>query len=233
MVIVITGSTRGIGKAVALEFAPHASVLFLTARNENLLKEQAEFLSGNYPGLLIKTFAADLSDHSKVIQLSKFILQNTDQIDVLVNNAGTFLPGNILDENEGNFDLIMNTNLKSVYTLCRQLIPLMVQRKKGHIFNICSVASLKAYPNGGSYSISKFALYGLTQNLRYELMQDNIKVTAVIPGATWTDSWSGSGIDRERFMEAKDIALMMYQTTLLSQGAVVEDLVMRPQLGDI
>ncbi|MCO6461940.1 MAG: SDR family oxidoreductase [Saprospiraceae bacterium] len=233
MVIVITGSTRGIGKAVALEFAPHASVLFLTARNENLLKEQAEFLSGNYPGLLIKTFAADLSDHSKVIQLSKFILQNTDQIDVLVNNAGTFLPGNILDENEGNFDLIMNTNLKSVYTLCRQLIPLMLQRKKGHIFNICSVASLKAYPNGGSYSISKFALYGLTQNLRYELMQDNIKVTAVIPGATWTDSWSGSGIDRERFMEAKDIALMMYQTTLLSQGAVVEDLVMRPQLGDI
>ena len=104
---------------------------------------------------------------------------------------------------------------------------------KGHIFNICSVASLKAYPNGGSYSISKFALYGLTQNLRHELKEFNVKVTAVIPGATWTDSWSQSGIPRERFMEADDIALMIYQATQLSAGAVVEEIVMRPQLGDI
>jgi short-subunit dehydrogenase len=168
-----------------------------------------------------------------VENFADFILHHTRHIDILVNNAGIFLPGNILQEDEGNFQHIMDTNVKSVYTLCRRLVPLMKNDLKGHIFNICSVASLKAYPNGGSYSISKFALYGLTQNLRHELKEFNVKVTAVIPGATWTDSWSQSGIPRERFMEAEDIALMIYQATQLSAGAVVEEIVMRPQLGDI
>jgi len=233
MILVVTGSTRGIGKAIVDRFAHSASTIFLSARDSNQLETQAKDLTTSFPSLTVRCHAADLSLHESVENFAAFILQHTQHIDILVNNAGTFLPGNILQEDEGNFQHIMDTNVKSVYTLCRRLVPLMKNDLKGHIFNICSVASLKAYPNGGSYSISKFALYGLTQNLRHELKEFNVKVTAVIPGATWTDSWSQSGIPRERFMEAEDIALMIYQATQLSAGAVVEEIVMRPQLGDI
>jgi short-subunit dehydrogenase len=109
----------------------------------------------------------------------------------------------------------------------------MIQKGKGHIFNICSIASLKAYPNGGSYGISKYALHGFSQNLRTELKDKGIKVTGVYPGATYTNSWLGSGVAPERIMEANDIAHMLYAATQLSQQAVVEEIILRPQLGDL
>jgi short-subunit dehydrogenase len=109
----------------------------------------------------------------------------------------------------------------------------MIKAKKGHIFNICSIASLQAYPQGGSYSISKYALLGFSTNLRLELKDKGIKVTAVCPGATYTNSWKGSGVPEDRIMEADDIAKMIYAATQLSPQAVVEDIVLRPQLGDL
>ena len=86
-------------------------------------------------------------------------------------------------------------------------------QKSGHIFTICSIASLQAYPNGGAYSISKFALLGFTKNLRQELKPHSIKVTAIIPGAIYTDSWIGSGVSPERIMEAEDIASIIYNAS--------------------
>jgi short-subunit dehydrogenase len=109
----------------------------------------------------------------------------------------------------------------------------MMAAKAGHIFTICSIASLAAYPNGGAYSISKYALLGFTKNLRMELQPHGIRVTAIIPGAVYTDSWRGSGVSEQRIMEAEDIAKMIYSTTLLSPQAVVEEIVIRPQLGDL
>jgi len=98
---------------------------------------------------------------------------------------------------------------------------------------MCSIASLNAYPNGGAYSISKFAMHGFSKNLREELKPHNIKVTAVFPGAAYTDSWSGSGIDPKCIMEASDIASMVYAASQLSAQACVEEIVLRPQLGDL
>jgi short-subunit dehydrogenase len=109
----------------------------------------------------------------------------------------------------------------------------MIAATKGHIFNICSIASLNAYANGGSYSISKFALLGFSKNLREELKPKGIKVTAVCPGATLSASWDGFDIDPARIMEVNDIAKMIYTAAHLSPMAVVEDIVMRPQLGDL
>ena len=109
----------------------------------------------------------------------------------------------------------------------------MLKMGKGHVFNICSIASLNAYAQGGSYSISKFALLGFSKNLRLELKDKGIKVTAVCPGATYTNSWNGSGIDPMRIMESEDIAKMIFAAAHLSPQAVVEDIVMRPQKGDL
>ncbi|MGB5007050.1 MAG: SDR family NAD(P)-dependent oxidoreductase, partial [Ferruginibacter sp.] len=105
--------------------------------------------------------------------------------------------------------------------------------KKGHIFNICSIASLNAYPNGGAYGISKYAMYGFSKNLREEMKHHGIKVTHVLPGAAFTDSWSGSDIDPKRIMEATDIAKMVYAAAHLSPQACVEEIILRPQLGDL
>ncbi len=124
-------------------------------------------------------------------------------------------------------------NLYSAYHLTRALLPGMMARRKGHIFNICSIASLQAYPNGGAYSISKFALAGFSRNLREEMKPHGIKVTAVYPGAVYTDSWAGSGVDPQRIMEAGDIAEMVYAAAGLSPQATVEDILLRPQLGDL
>jgi short-subunit dehydrogenase len=129
-------------------------------------------------------------------------------------------------------------NLYSAYHLTRKLLPVMMKQSlvsgsRAHIFNMCSVASLSAYTNGGSYSISKFALNGFSQNIREELKQYHIKVTAVFPGAVMTDSWGDYDNSSRRIMEANDIAKMIYAASQLSPQACVEEILIRPQLGDL
>lgn len=232
MNIVITGASKGIGFAIAETFAAQGHSLYLTSKTLKDLEVSASTLRTKYPLVTIQTFAADLSLKREVDDFSKWCLQNT-QPHILVNNAGYFVPGKIQDEAEGQLEQQLNTNLMSAYHLTRALLPSMISNKAGHIFNICSIASLNAYDNGGSYSISKFALLGFSKNLRLELKDKGIKVTAVCPGAVYTNSWKGSGVDPKRIMEADDIAKMIYAATQLSPQAVVEDIVMRPLLGDL
>ena len=128
---------------------------------------------------------------------------------------------------------MIQVNLFGAYQLTRFLLPGMMKMKAGHIFNICSIASLQAYENGGAYSISKFALYGFSKNLREEMKPYGIKVTHVLPGAAYTDSWGSSDIDPKRIMEADDIAKMIYTAAHLSPQACVEEIILRPLLGDL
>ncbi|MNL41342.1 Sepiapterin reductase [compost metagenome] len=127
----------------------------------------------------------------------------------------------------------METNLYSAYHLTRGLLLGMMELKKGHIFTICSTASIIAYPNGGSYCISKFALYGMTKVLREEMKPYNVRVTAILPGATYTDSWKGTDLPEERFMDSRDVAESIWSVYALSSRAVVEEILIRPQLGDL
>jgi short-subunit dehydrogenase len=157
----------------------------------------------------------------------------TDRVDILVNNAGIFIPGNVHDEEEGLLEKVMQVNLFAPYHLTRLLLPAMIRYKSGHIFNIASIAALQAYPGGGSYGISKFALDGFSKNLRHEMKQHGIKVTVVYPGATYTDSWKSSGISADRFMKVEDISKLIYTTSQLSPQACVEEILVRPQLGDL
>ena len=180
----------------------------------------------------IEVFPADLRNEESVKQFGQWVLSQAVP-DVLINNAGLFNPGSVIDEPEGSLDEMLNINLKSAYHLTRVLVPEMIKQRSGHIFNICSIASLDAYDNGGAYSISKFALYGFSKNLRRELIPHQIKVTHVLPGAVYTDSWSGSGIDPQRIMEASDIARLIKTAITLSPQACVEELIVRPVKGDL
>lgn len=231
MNVIITGASRGIGKAIAERFAATATNIILNARNKDLLATVSKELQHQTKATVL-SYAADLSVKKEAEGFGNWCLQQCIP-DVVVNNAGTFLPGSIHNEEEGTLQKMIEVNLYSAYYLTRILLPEMMQRKAGHIFNMCSIASLKAYENGGSYSISKFALAGFSKNLREEMKPYNIKVTAVYPGAVYTDSWSGSGVDPKRIVEASDIAEMMYTTAHLSPQACVEEIVVRPQLGDL
>ena len=230
---VITGASRGIGKAVARIFALHGYDLYLCSKKENNLFQTIEALKTEFPGVSIDGKAMDLSKKEQSVLFAEWVMNQAASVDVLVNNAGSFVQGNVSDEPDGALEQMMAVNLYSAYHTTRTLLSKMKAAKGGHIFNLCSVASLGAYPGGGAYSISKFALLGFTKNLRDELKEYGIKVTAVIPGAAYTDSWKSSGMAEERFMEAADIARMVYAASQLSPQAVVEEIVMRPQLGDL
>jgi short-subunit dehydrogenase len=233
MNIIITGASKGLGRAIAEKFAAHGYDLFLCSRDQRALTAAVQQLGQQFPAITIRSKPVDLAEKDQVLQFGQWILESGAAIDVLVNNAGQFIPGSVHDEDEGLLEQLMAVNLYSAYHLTRTLLPAMIARKAGHIFNMCSVASLKAYPNGGAYSISKFALAGFSANLREEMKAFGIKVTTVYPGAAYTDSWAGSGVDPQRIMEAGDIADMVFAASRLSPQATVEELLLRPQLGDL
>jgi short-subunit dehydrogenase len=170
---------------------------------------------------------------SKVEEFAAFIRSLKRPVEVLINNAGFFIPGEITTEKDGTLESMIEGNLYSAYFMTRGIVDEMKERKSGHIFNMCSIASLKAYANGGSYAVSKFAMLGFSKCLREELKPFSIRVTSVMPGATKTASWEGTDLPDERFMMVEDIAEIVYATYSLSARSVVEDIVIRPQLGDI
>jgi short-subunit dehydrogenase len=232
-VAIITGASRGFGKAIAELFAAHNYNLIITGRQPVALYNAMELLQSRFPGIEIKAKPADLSKKEEVIALGDWIRHSVPHIDVLINNAGSFVPGSVHNEPDGALEQMMETNLYSAYHLTRTLLPRMIEQGSGHIFNMCSIASLNAYPNGGAYSISKFAMLGFSKNLREEMKPHGIKVTAVLPGAAYTDSWIGSGIDPNRIMEAADVAKLIFAASQLSAQACLEEIVVRPQLGDL
>ncbi len=235
MNIVITGASKGLGKAIAEAFAKdeQGHAFFLCARNAADLETTVKDLQERFPQNKMYSKTCDVSDKTALQQFVQFINNHAAKVDILVNNAGIYLPGSAYGEDDGTLEKMMEINLYSAYHLTRMILPGMIDSQSGHIFNICSIASIIAYPNGGAYSISKFALYGFSKNLREEMKPHGIKVTHVLPGAAYTDSWSGSGIDPKRIMEASDVAQMVYAAAQLSPQACVEEIILRPQLGDL
>jgi len=233
MTSIITGASRGLGKAIAGCFAAAGYDLVLSSRDPAALEAAVRELGERYPAIAIRSKAADLSDKRQAQELGRWVMESGLAVDVLVNNAGQFIYGSLFEEAEGVLEQLIAVNLYSAYHLTRALLPAMIARKAGHIFNICSIASLKAYHHGGAYGISKYALAGFSANLREEMKEHGIKVTAVYPGAVFTDSWAGSGVDPHRIMEAADIGRMVVAAAELSPQATVEEIVLRPQLGDL
>lgn len=231
--IVVTGGTKGIGRAVVDVFALKGFDVAFCARNKDELAKAEEQLLKNNPTIKVFTKVADMADQLQVKAFVDFILGLKRPVDILVNNAGYFVPGSISTEPEGTLESMIHANLYSAYNTTRGLVPEMKNRKSGHIFNICSIASIKAYDNGGSYAITKFAMLGFSKCLREELKKFGIRVTAIMPGATKTASWDGVDLPDDRFMKVEDVAETIYAAYSLSGRSVVEEVIIRPQLGDI
>lgn len=231
--IVVTGGTKGIGRAIIELFCANGFDAVTCSRNEEDLQDFKHSLEERFGNVKLYTLKADLSVRSEVSRFGNFVKEIGRVPEVLVNNTGVFIPGQVLEEEEGALEKMIETNLYSAYHLSRQLLPDMVARQSGQLFNMCSVASIMAYNNGGSYSISKFALLGMTKVLREELKEKGIRVTAVMPGATLTASWEGVELPPERFMKSEDVAEACWSAYNMSPRSVVEEIIIRPQLGDL
>lgn len=221
------------GYAIAEAFAQEGANVAITARTGSDLVRAQQNLAKAFPSVQILTHPADMSKEADVAAFAEKIINTWGKVDVLVNNAGLFLTGDMMEEPESSLEKMMQVNVFGPVRLTRHLYPALKKSEGAHVFNICSVASQKYFPNGGSYGITKYALLGYTRALREEWKERGIKVTAVLPGATFTRSWDGSNVDPQRLMQPEDIGKAVVSAWKIGDTALIEELVMRPPLGDV
>jgi len=230
---IVTGSTKGIGRALIFGLLKEGWNVAATSRSQEDLDQLKAEAHSKYPGCECHIHQVDFSTKANTIAYGQTMLTTWPEIDLLINNVGIFFSGSVHNEEDDVLEKTMALNLFSPYHLTRTLLPTMMERKTGHVINLCSIASIMSYPNGGAYTISKFALLGFSKALREEMKPHGIKVTSVMPGATWSGSWEGANYPEERLMPAEDVAEVILSATRLSSASVVEEIIIRPQLGDL
>jgi NADP-dependent 3-hydroxy acid dehydrogenase YdfG len=232
-VILITGASQGIGAAIAKVFAAEVPGvrLALVARNVRNLAAVARACAKH--GATAETFACDVADESAVAAMAAAVAQRFGAVDVLINNAGVFAGAPFAETRVAEFDRIVAANLRSAFLVTRAFLPAMLRRKRGDIFFMSSIAGRAAYPNGAAYCAAKFGVTGLAAVLRAETKAAGVRVCCVFPGATVSPSWRGSGVAESRMMPTEDVARAFLDVWRLSRRTVVEEIVLRPQGGDV
>jgi NAD(P)-dependent dehydrogenase (short-subunit alcohol dehydrogenase family) len=232
-VVLITGASQGIGAALARVFAAEVpgARLALVARNEKKLRTVAAACLRL--GATVEIFPADVTHEAAVRKTARIVTSHFGAVDVLINNAGVFEAAPFGKTTVAQFDRQLAVNLRSAFLVTHAFLPAMLQRKRGDIFFMSSIAGLQAYPGGAAYCAAKFGVTGLAKVLRAETKGTGVRVCCVHPGATWTPSWAKSGVKPERIMPAEDVARAILDVHRLGRRTVVEEIVLRPAQGDI
>lgn len=226
MVAVITGATKGIGRAVAFALAKQGYNLSLCARNEADLLALKLALEDLDVRAMVQV--VDCANKAEVQRFCQQTMAFFGTADVLVNNVGLYLPGSLLAEDDTQFEAQWNVNVMATYVCSKFFGNYFKQQQKGHVFNVCSVASYQPVANAASYSVTKAAMLSLNHVLRAELGPFNVKVTAVVPGATFTASWEGTDVKQEELVQADDVASAMVTALKLSAGANLDEIKITP-----
>lgn len=224
----ITGATKGIGRAIALKLAKEGYNLALCARNAQELDTLGLELLAHYPAQRVFTQVLDCAEPKQLQLFAEAAQKALGHMDALVNNVGLYIPGSILDDSAETLHRQMQVNVFAAHQLSQFFGKAMRSRKKGHIINICSIASLEPIVSAGAYTVTKYALLGLTNVLREELKFSGVKVSAILPGATLTSSWEGTTIAPEKFIQPEDVAQAVWTCLSLSSGANVDQLILKP-----
>ncbi len=234
--ILITGGTSGFGKAIAYLFAKHGYNIIITGRRQERLFDIAQDINIQFDGIQIQTLCFDVIDREATIKA----ISNIDKvlfptIDVIVNNAGLAAGLGTIDEgNYADWDAMLDTNVKGLLNVSKEIIPQLIAQGFGHIINISSIAGKTVYPRGNVYCASKYAVDALTQAMRIDLLQHSIKVTSINPGAAETEfsivRFKGDELKAKQVydgftpLNAKDIADAVYYVANLPAHVCINDL---------
>ncbi|MEO8399393.1 MAG: SDR family oxidoreductase [Ignavibacteriaceae bacterium] len=186
-IVFISGASSGIGQACAVEFAKEKANLILAARRKEKVNDLSESLKKEF-GIKVKTVKLDVRNLSEVKKAINSLNDEWKKIDILLNNAGLARGFTKIYEGDINhWEEMIDTNVKGLLYLTRLILPGMVKRKRGHVINIGSTAGHEVYPNGNVYCATKFAVKALTQSIRVDVLDKNIKVSSVDPGMVETE----------------------------------------------
>jgi len=230
-IALVTGASRGIGRASCLALAREGATIVGTARTHKDLEALEKELVGL--GVKAKTFACDVTKSAEVAACVKQAVTDLGRIDILVNNAGIGGYRPFLEWSEDDYDKIMETNAKSTWLFCKEVIPHLLKQGGGNIVNVSSVAGLAGYPNEGIYCMSKFAQVALSQSLDREFYDRNIKVSLVCPGGVEThfalgDGRTPDGENMKGFSTAEDVAEAVVLAVLPRERSRIVNIIMRP-----
>ena len=229
----ITGATKGMGLAITNELAALGCDLLLIARNTDELNTLKTTLESQHTGISVQYRACDVADAGQLDELIGWINSLPAGPDILINNVGIFKPVSVLDETDEDFHQQLQVNYVTPHLLSRAVGRRMRENRRGHIFNISSIASREPVSAAGTYTVTKFAVRGLTHVLREELRPHDVKVTEIIPGSTLTSSWEGTEIPADRFILPADIAAAIATCLRMSDGANVEEIVIKPRYSNV
>ncbi len=178
--IIVTAAGQGIGKATAIAFHNEGASVTATDLNDKTLAD----LNKEYPNVKVQTL--DSTDNNAILEFVKTL----DKVDVLFNAVGFVHHGTILDCEEKDWDFSFDVNIKSMYFMCKAILPLMIKQNGGSIINISSIASsLKGLPNRFVYGASKAAIIGLTKSIASDFVKQNIRCNSIAPGTVFSPSW--------------------------------------------
>jgi NADP-dependent 3-hydroxy acid dehydrogenase YdfG len=231
--VLITGASRGIGKATALVFAKAGVSSVLLGRSMAELQATAEAVHAL--GAEAIAVSVDLSQVNQVKPRLTQILKEVGTIDVLVNNAGMGYTGSLVETSLVDWQRIIDLNLTSPFQCIQAVLPQMRSQRSGTIINVISVAGRQTFPDWGAYCASKFGLMGMTKTLAQEERANGIRVVALCPGAVNTPLWDTDTVkadfDRLQMLTPEDVADAIVHAALLPQHVVLDELVLMPNAG--
>ncbi|HYF02153.1 MAG TPA: SDR family oxidoreductase [Patescibacteria group bacterium] len=227
----ITGASRGIGAALAREFDNLGATVILSSRSEkSLLKHQSEFLFKNSHFI-----QCDVQNEVEVVKARDEIYSRFKNVDILINNAGTATFKPIWEITTEEFDAMIAVNLRGTFLCSKAVIPKMIEQKNGVIVNINSVAAVNSFKNCSAYGASKAGALALSRSMREDVREFGVKIIDMLVGATETDIW-GDDMRAQaghRMMQPEDIAQAIVNALRLSDRAMIEEILLKPQLGNL
>ena len=227
-IVLVTGASRGIGRAIALRFARAGADLVLTARTTQDLHALAAEIGALGRQCLVAP--ADLRKPSMVQSLARQALEYFGQVDILVNNAGVGYWAPVTEQTIEEYDEMFDVNMRAVFLLTQAMLPQMIDRGSGHVVNIASTSSRWTYPEGTLYCASKFAVLGFNEALAKELRTTGVRVTAVCPGQVNTYlGGSGPHTWEDGMLSGEDVAELALQAVSLPPHAIVTEMVVWPR----
>ena len=230
-VVWITGSGRGIGKEIAVQLAEKGARIVVSARTDEEIDKVSSHINAN--GDSAVAINCDVNDPQQIKSLLDQTKDMWGPIDILINNAGIGIFKKIIDLTNEDWNALISNNLTSAFYCVKSVLPDMMERRSGLIVNIVSVAGRYAYPNSGGYCASKFGMLGFNNVLRMETRDYGIKVTAILPGATQTAIWGDADVDFDKMISPKDVAKVVVEVCEAGYSAHIEEIVIRPQGGDL